>query len=117
MDVLAPLCLYGHLEPAPKHGRESLRFVFPRPLQLLQADGTLVAVSETAGSEDEHFSKNFDGSVVNLGALGIITALQLKVVPTYKVCFAASRCALLSQQQRELRYSLGAQRSTGDGAC
>lgn len=46
-------------------------------LELLTADGEVVRMAR--GDED------FDGAVVSLGALGIVTALELDVVPTYDI--------------------------------
>lgn len=52
-----------------------------RALTMVQGDGRLVSVSRDAPGEAE----TFDGSVVALGRLGLVTELTLDLVPTYDV--------------------------------
>ena len=49
-------------------------------LQLITADGTLATFSR------ESHPNEFDGMVVNLGALGAIATLKLRIEPTYQIC-------------------------------
>ena len=49
-------------------------------LQLITADGTLATFSR------ESHPNEFDGLVVNLGALGAIATLKLRIEPTYQIC-------------------------------
>lgn len=48
-------------------------------LELVAADGTLLALSR------EQHGSTFDGLVVGLGALGVVTKLTLAIVPTFAV--------------------------------
>jgi xylitol oxidase len=59
--------------------RNSNLAVAVRAMDIVGADGELVALSREANGED------FDGMVVSLGALGVITSLTLDVVPTFDV--------------------------------
>lgn len=47
-------------------------------VELVTADGTVAVVDRSAGDE-------FDGAVVGLGALGVVTRVTLEVVPAYRV--------------------------------
>ena len=49
-------------------------------LQIITADGTLATFSR------ESHPNEFDGMVVNLGALGAIATLKLRIEPTYQIC-------------------------------
>jgi xylitol oxidase len=48
-------------------------------MELVQADGQLAAVDGASGSD------TLEAAVVSLGALGVVTALTLRVEPTYRV--------------------------------
>ncbi|WP_027088233.1 FAD-binding protein [Cohnella panacarvi] len=49
-----------------------------RSLELVKADGETIALTRGADSE-------FDGAVVGLGGLGVVTKLQLDVLPSFQV--------------------------------